>query len=85
MEVDNIKHWLLDKGSTLLWDLSAWEDNNWISWDLGDLPPDLNTEAEILTNLLQENLQLKKILEIEEGGETIQEIIQPQKVTRTSK
>ena len=30
MEVNNIKHWLLDKGATSLWDLSAWEENNWI-------------------------------------------------------
>lgn len=28
MEVDNIKCWLVDKGATSLWDLSAWEDNN---------------------------------------------------------
>jgi len=28
MEVNNIKHWLMDKGATSLWDLSAWENNN---------------------------------------------------------
>ena len=60
MEVDNIKRWLLDKGATSLWDLSAWEDNNWIGWDLGDLPPELEVEANILTSLLQGKSPLRE-------------------------
>ena len=60
MEVNNIKHWLLDKGATSLWDLSAWEDNIWTGWDFGDLPPDLEEEAETLTNLLQGKSPIKE-------------------------
>ena len=60
MELDNIKRWLLEKGATLLWDLSAWEDNNWIGWDLGDLPTDLEEEAEVLSNILQGKSPLKE-------------------------
>ena len=52
-EVENLKRWILNKGVNSLWDLSTWEGNNWIGWDLGNPPPDLEAESEILTSLLQ--------------------------------
>ena len=52
-EVRNIKRWLLENGTTTLWDLSAWENSNWIGWNLGNLPPDLEEEVTTLTVLLQ--------------------------------
>ena len=58
--MENIKRWLLDKGATSLWDLSAWEDNIWKGWDLGDLSPELEAEAEILTAFLQGKSPLRE-------------------------
>ena len=66
-EIDNIKLWLLAKGATSLWDLSAWDDNLWLSWDLGDPPPDLHNEAEILTTLLQGKAPIKEDLKDRRG------------------
>ena len=43
-----------------MWDLSAWEDNTWIGWDLGDLPTDLEAKAEVLSNLLQGKSHVKE-------------------------
>ena len=60
MEVNNIQRWLLDKGATSLWDLSAWEGNYWIGWDPGHFPPKLNSEAEALIALLQGKSPIKK-------------------------
>ena len=71
LEVEKIRQWLMNKGVTSLWDLSTWEGNNWIGWDLGDFPPELEAEAKNLTNLLQGKSPIK------EGGETTQEIILP--------
>ena len=42
VDVDHLKLWLLNKGVKSLWDLSQWEGNNWIGWDLGNPPPDLD-------------------------------------------
>ena len=51
-EVEHLRNWLLNKGITLLSDLSQWEDNIWIGWDLGNPPPNLMAEADLLTSLL---------------------------------
>ena len=61
MEVSNIQRWLLDKGTTTLWDLSSWEGNYWTGWDLGTFPPELNSEADALIVLLQGKSPLKKV------------------------
>ena len=58
--MENIKNWLIYKGVNSLWDLSAWNDNNWVSWDFGDLPLELELEAEVLINLLQGKSPLKE-------------------------
>ena len=50
----------MNKGVNLLWDLSTWEGNKWIGWDLGDLPPELEAEADTLTNLLQGKYPIKE-------------------------
>ena len=58
-ELDNIKLWLIDKGATSLWDISIWNNNSWIGWDLGDPPPELKTEADTLSQFLQGKSPLK--------------------------
>ena len=59
-EVEHLRNWLLNKGITLLSDLSQWEDNIWIGWDLGNPPPDLAAESDLLSVLLQGKSPIKE-------------------------
>jgi len=59
-EVEHLRNWLLNKGITLLSDLSQWEDNIWIGWDLGNPPPDLAAESDLLSVLLQGKSPVKE-------------------------
>ena len=82
-EVEQLRNWLLNKGITLLSDLSQWEDNIWIGWDLGNPPPELAAESDLLSVLLQGKSPVKEEIETKEDGEVTQEFIPLLKDTRS--
>ena len=55
-DMSNIRDWLHAKNCRTLMDISNWnrdEDESWASWNLGELPHDLEEEAVSLLNFLQ--------------------------------
>jgi hypothetical protein len=53
-ELEDLKSWLLVQQKSSLYAISDWnEDGSWKCWNLGDFPPHLQNQAQILVKALR--------------------------------